>query len=324
VFFTAAQGPVGSDSTAVDITSNASCRVPAGLKVTAITDSSAVVSWEQPEGVSIFEVEAEEASDSTPDYVFKLLTNQPAIALIGLSNGGTYKVKVKGKCGDDNSTYTDWVFFTTGGQPSSGDTTVVDTTGAFCAIPMNLQVSEVGTDSVRISWDAVPGVSTYELEVEDDENTPAFEFNIITGETSVIVRGLSPNGQYQTKVKSKCSDGFDSEYSDWVFFTTLSNELREAKNKQRESSLLNQVAEISLFPNPAREEFRIELPEENDLLKVSIRIFNQRGQMVWNEENLPAEVFPKTVPVSQLKNGMYHVSVMTQLGIKTSKLMVVH
>lgn len=319
VFFIAEQGPVGSDSTAVDTTGNASCAVPAGLIVTAITDSSAVVSWDQPKGISIFEVEAEEASDSTPDYVFKLLTNQSAVSLIGLSNGGAYKVKVKSKCGDDNSAYTAWGFFTTGGQPSSADTT-----GAFCAIPLNLQVSEIGTDNVRISWDAVPGVSNYELEVEDDENTPAFEFNTITTDTSLLVTGLSPNGQYQVKVKSKCPNGFNSEYSAWVFFNTGSEEIRTPVVPKRESGILRQFEQIKVFPNPAAHEFQIDLPEKNELVEANLRLFDQHGLLVWRKENIGVEEFPVRVPVHTLQNGLYHLSIQTKLGTESRKLMIAH
>jgi hypothetical protein len=321
VFFNAGLVSGGSDSTAVDTTGSTSCEIPVGLLVTHITDTTAIVSWTKPAGVNIFEVEVEE-EDSTQDFVFKLTTNQSAVALIGLIKGGSYKVKVKSKCEENSSEYTDWVFFTTG-QSNPTDTSVVDTTGAFCDIPMNLQVSEIGMSSTRITWLAVPGVTTYELEVEDDENTPPFEFNIITGDTSILVSGLSPNGQYQVKVKSKCSNGFNSEYTDWVFFSTQ-NELRTPDNSSERTGLLKQLEEISIYPNPARENFRIELPEGNDMQKVNIKIFDPQGKLVWGEENIPSEVFPKAIPVGEFQNGLYHISLQTKIGLQTYKLMIAH
>ena len=35
--------------------------------------------------------------------------------------------------------------------------------------------------------------------------------------------GLSPNGEYKVKVKSKCSGGNNSEYTEWLFFNAVAN-----------------------------------------------------------------------------------------------------
>lgn len=263
-FYFITQAPHSSESNSSESNnSSGACDTPTGLTISNISANSATISW-NPVGAAVnYEVEVEDG-DNTPAFYFNQVTNTTSVTVSGLASGGRYKAKVKSKCSNDNSEYTQWVFFIAGQGPVGSDSTAVDTTStASCMAPADLMVTAITDSSAAVSWDQTEG-------------------------------------------------------------TSLSNELKEKESDQQESSLLNQVKAISLFPNPASQELRIDLPENNDLLKVSIRIYDQRGQMVWNEENLPSQVFPKIVPVNQLKSGIYHVSIMTKLGVTTSKLLVAH
>ena len=191
-----------------------SCAIPTGLSVTNITNTSATVSWDAVEGVDNYEVEVEDG-DNTPAYELNRELSATTIEVTGLSPDGEYKVKVKSKCsGGNNSEYTEWVFFnaTPGDDPGSGGE------GGPCAIPTGLSVTNITNTSATVSWDAVEGVDNYEVEVEDGDNTPAYELNRELSATTIEVTGLSPNGEYKVKVKSKCSGGNNSEYTEWVFF----------------------------------------------------------------------------------------------------------
>ena len=57
----------------------------------------------------------------------------------------------------------------------------------------------------------------YEVEIEDGDNTPVFNKEFITTQTSASIDGLTPGGQYKFKVKSECSSG-SSDHAPWFFF----------------------------------------------------------------------------------------------------------
>lgn len=225
-------------------TGNGVCAIPTGLMVSDISNTSALISWNAVPGVDGYEVEVEDG-DNTPLFNFNEITTATNILIEGLSLNGQYKVKVKSRCsGGNNSDYTEWLFFFANPNSNPGSGT--------CTVPTGLLVTSITNNSAIISWDALNGVAGYEVEVEDDENTPAFNFNVITSSNSVEVTGLAPNGQYQVKVKSKCG-GNDSDYSDWVFFQT------PGLNGNLTTFELNGLptTDFAISPNPATDLIQI-------------------------------------------------------------------
>ncbi|MCB0688251.1 MAG: fibronectin type III domain-containing protein, partial [Saprospiraceae bacterium] len=86
-------------------------------------------------------------------------------------------------------------------------------------IPSGLSVSQINSTSVTLLWSKTENAIKYEVEIEDTDNTPSFELDKNTSETSLLVTGLVPGGHYKFKVKSECSSG-SSDHSPWFFFST--------------------------------------------------------------------------------------------------------
>lgn len=210
-FFTPGNGNNGGGGTG-------SCDLPTGLVVSNITNDGANLSWTAVPGALQYEVEVEDA-ENTPAFQFNIVTSETTVSVLGLAPNGNYKFKVKSKCSGGSSLYSDWVFFSTG-QIGGGGTGDDNGGSGSCEVPAGLTVAEITDTKALLTWSKVAGAEKYEVEVEDDENTPLFTFHGITADTFIVITGLAPGGNYQFKVKSECGGGASSVYSDWVFFTT--------------------------------------------------------------------------------------------------------
>ena len=298
------------------------CDIPTGLTVSNLTSNSAILSWSPVAGALRYEVEVED-DENTPLFSFNALTTDTTIAVIGLVAGGNYQFKVKSKCaGDVSSAYSASVLFganaTGGGTPGGG------TTGGTCATPANLQVSEITTTSVKLSWSPVAGALRYEVEVEDDENTPAFSFDALTANTEVLIIGLTPGGHYQFKVKSKCGGGQSSEYAAWTFFSTATQLTSPAAGSAGVAlqNTVNAMSAFRVFPNPAASEVSIQWNEPTtDLL--SLAIVNAQGRQLMRYNNIDGSNGQIELPVSNLDAGLYVVVVSNGKTTKSQQLLIV-
>ncbi|WP_179344692.1 immunoglobulin-like domain-containing protein [Winogradskyella ursingii] len=89
-------------------------------------------------------------------------------------------------------------------------------------VPAGLSASNVATNSATLSWDAVAG-ATYDLRYRE-VGTSTWTTTGVTG-ISTNISGLSSLTQYEAQVRSKCSGGANSNYSNSVNFTTTDVQL---------------------------------------------------------------------------------------------------
>ena len=85
-----------------------------------------------------------------------------------------------------------------------------------CAKPKNLEVSEIGPKSAKLSWS--PGAeeqSAWQICVNNDETNP-----ITANVNPFTLTGLTPETEYTVKVRANCGDDGYSEWSNAVTFTT--------------------------------------------------------------------------------------------------------
>lgn len=75
------------------------------------------------------------------------------------------------------------------------------------------------------------------------------------------------------------------------------------------------LAETSVYPNPIKNQFTIKTTLKN-LNEISITIFNVIGKKVFEQKGLTS----KNIDVSNLKNGIYILKIMTETQQKTIKL----
>ena len=283
-------------------TALANCPDVTGLLATTVSATEVQLSWDAMPGATKYLLEVESEEGTTPFVLSTSLTDS-AYLLEGLVSGGIYKFKVRTICGGDKANWSAFLFFTLDGGSGGGG----GGTGGACDTPTGLTVSDITSSSALISWNAVAGAQGYEVEVEDDENTPAFQWNVIVTDTSVTVTGLSPNGNYQVKVKTKCDGGINSADSDWVFFsaTNLTGTASLADLTPNPGSSI----QAYLSPNPAYggEDIYLELKNTPATGTVWVMVYDLQGRMYKTVEAQCSGLEAIPIPTNGLQPGMYQV-----------------
>jgi len=77
---------------------------------------------------------------------------------------------------------------------------------------------------------------------------------------------------------------------------------------------------FSVFPNPTDGKISIDFKETSQNCKITI--LNNLGQEVYNEEEINTSSGIKTIDISQLKNGIYFVSIEIGSKIQTKKIVL--
>ncbi len=193
-----------------------SCEPPGEINVLDITSTTATITWTPVEGASKYEVNVEDGENNNIPFEVEHELSGLTFTVNGLSPGLNYHAKVRTYCSDDKSDWSEDINFTAG----EGDSGGADggTGGSACDIPTGLSISNNTGSSVTLQWSSAAGAINYEVEIEDDENTPLFNQEFRTSGLSQEVSGLTPGGSYKFKVKSECSSG-SSDHSPWFFFT---------------------------------------------------------------------------------------------------------
>ena len=85
------------------------------------------------------------------------------------------------------------------------------------SVPKGVSSGNVGSDVATIKWNAVSG-ATYDLQYREKGGS-SWMTSEVNG-TSFKITSLKSGAIYETQVRSKCSDGSTSDYSDAIEFTT--------------------------------------------------------------------------------------------------------
>lgn len=195
------------------VTNSGDCQTPGDL-FAVVSGTSAELSWGAVAGSSGYTVQVE-SEGATPFFNIEVSAASNVYTVTGLAANGTYKFKVRNKCGSDKSDWSEWYNFSTGGGNGGGG----GGGGGSCAVPTGLTVSNNAGGSASLSWNAVNGATGYWVEVESENFTPVFHIEVSVATNSYVVTGLTANVTYKFKVRSVCGGG-QSDWSDWVFFVS--------------------------------------------------------------------------------------------------------
>ncbi len=164
-----------------------------------------------------------------------------------------------------------------------------------CAIPGGLYADNITSVKATAHWDLNPGALSYQL------------WYRATGAVSWIkksstvnfktIKSLTPETEYEYKVRTKCSDGLYGEFSPVQNFTTL---------PLRQENLINENS-IFLYPNPANDKLHIQI--NSQLLSpfsFLLTITDLEGRIIFTSElnSLSTEIH-----ISEFASGMYFVKV---------------
>ena len=187
------------------ITAGSACSTPGGLSASAITDVSATVNWAAVSGALSYDVDYKAASSGT--WINAATgTTSTSVNLSGLTEGTLYDYRVRANCSGGSSSYAPAQFTTT----------------APCNAPAGLTSSGVGSTTATVSWNAVGGASSYDVEYKP--NTSGTWTTTGTASTSVNLSGLTASTLYDWRVRANCGASGSSTYNQAQFTTSAPSE----------------------------------------------------------------------------------------------------
>jgi hypothetical protein len=191
------------------------CGNPTGLSNSALTATSASVSWTAMPNANNYDVYYK-ASSSTTWLNAASATTSTTVSLTGLTPGTLYDWRVRTNCGSGSSSYAASQL----------------TTSSACGTPTGLSSGSVTTTGAILSWIPVANALNYKIEYKTSTATVWTMADTAYATTSYTLSGLASATNYNWRVSARCSAGLGSTAS--ASFTTSSppvcNDAYESNN----------------------------------------------------------------------------------------------
>ena len=189
------------------------CGIPASLSTSGINQTTATLSWGAVSGVTSYNVQVYN-SGSVLLGTYNTTTN--SYNATGLTAASTYSFRVQSVCASGSSAYSSSASFTTTSNPVT------------CGTPTGLSSSAIAQTTATVSWLAVSGATSYNVQYKP---TSATSFSSVTSTTtSRALTGLTAGTAYVFQVQSVCAGG-NSVVSSQGTFTTLSGTVTYCASK---------------------------------------------------------------------------------------------
>ena len=210
------------------ITAGSSCGAPSGLASSGITTTGATVSWVAVSGAVSYDVDYKLTSSGTWTNA-ATATTSTSVAISGLTASTVYDWRVRTNCSSASSTYTA-AQFTTASVP-------------VCNAPSGLASSGISTTGATVSWTAVGGAISYDVDYKLTSSGTWTNAATGTTSTSVAISSLTASTVYDWQVRTNCSFG-SSGYSA-AQFTTSAPFVCNAPSGLASSSITTSGATVS-------------------------------------------------------------------------------
>ena len=183
------------------------CPMPTGLYTTDITETSATFNWSPVSEAQSYSVQTRLPS-GTWSYVPGSPFMNTLVTVTGFSPGTTYEWRVRSNCDyGEHSYWTSPVTFTTYGSMS-------------CETPDLLNTLNITQTTATLDWSSVSGAVSYSVQWR----YPGGSWHTLVKSwpnSWINIGGLQPGTMYEWRVRSNCSYGYHSDWSDGESFTTL-------------------------------------------------------------------------------------------------------
>jgi hypothetical protein len=182
-----------------------SCGTPAGLSATNITTSSATLNWAAVTGASSYNVQYR--NTATGGTWTTTTSTTTSVGVSGLAASTGYEFQVQANCNGTLGSFSVSGNFATSGTVTS------------CGTPSGLGTANITSSSATLSWAAVTGASSYNVQYRNAATGGAWTTTTSTT-TSVGVSGLVASTSYEFQAQANCS-GTLGTFSTSGNFTTL-------------------------------------------------------------------------------------------------------
>ena len=178
------------------------CDPPMDMSVSDLCSESVNLSFDLPQAASGMEGRYRPLGNSQWTDDFSMGNLNPNVDLTDLIPGTTYEVEVRSRCGNNPTVYSDWVTFTF-------------TTPDVCQVPTGLSAIVIDETTAEITWDIVPGATSYDFSYCEDGTNNCTTINVTTN--SYTLSGVDLTQGYWLKVKSICTICDESDWSSEIF-----------------------------------------------------------------------------------------------------------
>ncbi len=231
-------------------------------------------------------------------FQWKATTGGTYTSVTGTGTGNNFNADLTNLT--PNTSYTFKAFITFNGTTVEGNeltfTTLPEDTPEPCATPTNVVASNIGSNSITVTWDGNSDVTSWNIQYRPQGG----QLSSATSNTnSYLITDLQPETTYEIQVQANCGDGNLSEWSSLVTATTT-------------TGIENWLdGNVTLFPNPAKEVVNVQCTMFN---VQSVEVFDVYGKLITTTNDIDN---PTRINVSGLADGMYFVRVTTEKGTVT-------
>jgi hypothetical protein len=190
-----------TSSSTFTTTGTAPCNTPASLNTVSITVSSATFNWAAATGALSYNIQYRIVGAATWTSATAAINSYSAA---GLTAGSNYEWQVRTVCASGTSAYSASALFTT--------------TSLSCGVPTGLASSGIGNNAATLSWTAVSGASSYNLQWKLSTASTWTPVSALAT-NSYSLSGLTACSAYQFQVQANCA-GTLSAFSSTASLTT--------------------------------------------------------------------------------------------------------
>lgn len=245
------------------LTPGGGCGLLTGVQVGSITQTSAIVSWNQVPIATSYILQFKKVGSNFWTEVNGITATNYQITIL---NAGTdYLVKVRSNC---NATFSSEIPFTT-------------SIGGSCPTPTNLATEQITGGWARLNWtDQTP--NNWFIGIKLSSQLQWFTLGPINFKP-VILSGLQPATTYNWRVKNNCSD--------WSYTMTFTTQNFQDPN----TGELKLEPKLIVYPNPANDNLQL-----LGNMSENCRVFDSLGKLALedscpdgnlNIENLTSGLF---------------------------------
>ncbi|MGQ0739908.1 MAG: reprolysin-like metallopeptidase [Bacteroidota bacterium] len=309
----------GSGSYAqAQFTTTAPCNAPTGLTSSAITSSSATVSWTAVSGASNYDVDYKLNSSGTWTNA-ATGTTATSVNLSGLAASSLYDWRVRANCGASGSSDYSQAQFTTSAAPTCPGPYDVSTNGTRSGadtIPFNTDIKGLINPSgdvdyyrfvistggtITVTLTTLP--ADYDLRLYRNNTVVASSSN--GGTTSETINYTATAGTYYVRVV-----GWNGAFNASTCYTTRV----QLGTASRENELIV-GNKVSVFPNPVSDKVTVKIDNLQGM--ADIRVFDMYGKMLQQKRTAAVNTW---LDLSEIPSGIYIIKVMNAGKENTLKI----
>ena len=316
-------------------TGGGTCAAPSGLVSSAVTTSSATVSWGAVSGALSYTLEYKTSAATTWTSVSGITTTSSSIS--GLAAATTYLFRVTTNCSGSSSAVSSQGSFTTSSATTCTDTYEPNesrTAAKTIALATNISARiATSTDKDYFKFNNTTTARNVKVTLT---NLPA-DYDLQLFRSSTLVR-TSANAGTTSETAIYNNTQAAATYTAYVFgyngafnasacytlraeigsssFVRMSDEIEGADMEVFEENRL------SVYPNPSTGVLNIRIMPESDLTQ-TVQVFNHLGQLVESYDLSFTKSQPAVVvSLNDLADGMYFVRVFDGQEVQTRRVML--